>query len=419
MTSRSTTGTLSHNTRISTIEFWRFAFTVLVCLFHLEIYYMNRSILLSGSSAVEFFFLIAGFFLAMSATRDVGGRTIPVSVSEAHTKALVYVKKKLKAIYPILIVVLLLSFVVYPAVPASFLDRLLSLQNTEWELLLMVGTPFGFNDGLAPIIPMWFLTALIVVGYLYTYAINRHYDFMKFAAPVIGVLFYVYFALNSTKVLDHSIQMGLLNAGMVRGIAEMSLGVSVFFLYNYLSKKKFNLVWKIGLSLLEVYAIYRFFALTLWQPIEMDNFRRIIYVMIIILLSFLNVTLFARAMNRPFWRKLGGLALTMYLCHFNLIPVYLKVLTSVKMKLHIMSISSPLAKTLSGLLQGTGGYDAKFQPIPMSWKDVVLFTLLVVAVSILIMLLISAVNKFIIKPGLARYRAKLADKEAVEVEISV
>jgi uncharacterized membrane protein len=63
----------------------------------------------------------------------------------------------------------------------------------------------------------------------------------------------------------------------------MSLGMTVFFLYEYLSKIRLGTVWRVLLSLLELYAIVRFFALTLGQPIGMDNFRRMPYIMIILL----------------------------------------------------------------------------------------------------------------------------------------
>jgi peptidoglycan/LPS O-acetylase OafA/YrhL len=112
---------LSGRSRASTAEFWRFAFTVLVCLYHLEIFFVRRELLISGSSAVEFFFLLAGFLMAKSAARAMEGRTEPVSVREAHAKALDFVKKKLKAIYPILIIVLLLGFLVIQACPRPFL----------------------------------------------------------------------------------------------------------------------------------------------------------------------------------------------------------------------------------------------------------------------------------------------------------
>jgi peptidoglycan/LPS O-acetylase OafA/YrhL len=162
--------------RVSTIEFWRFVFTAMVCIYNLEIFFRQRELLVSGTSAVEFFFVLAGFLIAMSAKRDLAGRTEPVTTKQAHAMALDYVKKKLKAIYPILIVVVLLGFLVYPAAPSTFTERLLSLRNTEWEWLLLVGTPFGFNAAAAPIIPMWFLTALIAAGYIYTFALYKHYD---------------------------------------------------------------------------------------------------------------------------------------------------------------------------------------------------------------------------------------------------
>jgi peptidoglycan/LPS O-acetylase OafA/YrhL len=398
--------TLPRSSRASTAEFWRFAFTVIVCIYHLEVFFAKRELLVSGSSAVEFFFILAGFLMAKSASRDLSSRSSQYTVREAHAKALDYVKKKLKAIYPVLIIVLLLGFLVFPAMPTPFLDRLKSLQNTEWELLILVGTPFGYNNGMAPIVPLWFLTALIVIGYLYTYLIYRHYDFMKFAAPLIGILFTIYFTLNSTLILDFYVKMGFFNAGMIRAIAEMSLGMSVFFLYEYLSKIKFGIVWKIILSLLELYAIYRFFALTLWQPVGMDNFRRLVYIMIIVLFSFLNVTAFARLLNRRIWNRLAKITLAMYICHLNLIMIYFKYLGSLKMKLFQQSAGSSIARALSKFLQGTGGVDEKFKPTPISWKDMLLFTLFVIAVSTLIMLFIAGVKKFIVRPCIALHHKK-------------
>lgn len=427
MTLQSTTLAPPHQTttlktpgssRVLTVEFWRFAFTVLVCLFHLEVLMGNQKILLSGSSAVEFFFVLAGFTMAMSAKRNLAGRTTPVTTKEAHAKAVDFVKNKLKAIYPILILVLILWLVV-----PSFMQTGSKLQmamNTEWELLMLVGTPFGYNNGLTPLIPLWFLTALLVVGYIYTYAIYKNYDFVKFAAPIIGILFYIYFALNAEKILDFFIPMGFLNAGMVRAIAEMSFGMSMFYLYEYLSKKKLGMVWRSILSLLELYAIYRFIALTLYQPLGMDNYRRMIYIMIIVLLSFLNVTLLAKVLNRRFLTKVSSISLAMYMCHIPMVTVYFILLNAVKMKLMILSIKSPLAKSLAAFLADTGGRNAKFKLIPMTWKDMLIFIVLVILMSILITLIIAAIKRYVAMPLYARYKRKLAEKEAaVEVETTV
>ncbi|NLT14453.1 MAG: acyltransferase [Clostridiales bacterium] len=425
MTLQPTAPHRSLSAKVSAVEFWRFAFTVIVCLFHLEIYFGNQTVFPSGSSAVEFFFILAGFTMAMSAARYYAGHSTPMSTKEAHAKAVDFVKNKLKAIYPVLIVAILLYLVLTPAMPMipgmTGTSKLEMFQNTEWEWLMLVGTPMGNQEGLAPIIPLWFLTALMVVGYLYTFAIYKKFDFIKFAAPAVGILFYIFFAQNAEKVLDFYLPMGFLNAAMVRGIAEMSFGVSIYFLYEYLSKKKLGIIWRSILSLAEVYAIFRFFQLTLFQPLGVDNFRRIPYIMIIVLLSFLNVTFLARGLNKlgGLWRKAGKLSLTMYLCHLPIATSYMMFVGTLKMQLMRPAMTSGWARALYEFLKGAGGFGANFKPIPLNWRDIVIYMPLVIIVSILVNLIIAAIKKFIAKPLYARYKKKLAEQERAEANEEV
>jgi peptidoglycan/LPS O-acetylase OafA/YrhL len=399
--------------KINSVEFWRIIFTVLVCLYHFEMFFMAQGKMLSsGSSAVEFFFIIAGFFMARSSKRDLSRRQAPMSTKEAHSVAVDFVVKKLKAIMPVVAIVLVLGVLVYPTFPSAFADRLHNLMNSEWEFLLMVGTPFGYNNGATPIVPMWFLTALIVVGYIYTFLIYRWHDFMMFAAPAIGILFYVFFTLNSSLTLDFYIQMGFLNAGFVKAIAEMSFGVTVFLLYDYLSKKNFGTAAKIILTLIELYAIYRFFALTLWQPLGMDNFRRVPYIMIIVGLSFLNKSFFSQLVNRKFWKPLANISLTMYLCHFHLINVYMSAIGSFKMNLAMKQFTSASAKEALEFMSNMGGFDSNYRPIGMSWKDAIAFLILVIAVSTAITLYIKFIKHLIIKPIKQMIEERKAEKAA-------
>jgi peptidoglycan/LPS O-acetylase OafA/YrhL len=417
MTVQQATPPHSKSQKVMTVEFWRFFFTVIVCLYHLEIYlsFGGQSLFPSGSSAVEFFFVIAGFTMAMSAKRSLAGRTESMTVREAQIKALEFVKSKLKAIYPILIVVMLLWFAVPTFMPQT-VSKLQLAMNTEWEWLFLVGTPFGTLQGSAPLIPLWFLTVLIVVGYIYTYFINRHYDFVKFAAPALGIFFYIYFALNAEKILDFYIPMGFLNAGFVRGFAEMSFGISIFYLYEYISQKKLGIIWKILLTLLELYAIYRYFALTVHAALGPDNYRRMVYILIIVLLSFLNVDFISKGLSKlgPLWKRAGTLSLTMYMCHIPVVSVYLWLLGTVKMNLMMHPSSSGFAKAVSNFLKDTGGRNG-FKQIPMSWKDMLIFLVMVIIAAIIITLLIAAVKKFIAKPLYARYKAKQAEQEMAAV----
>jgi peptidoglycan/LPS O-acetylase OafA/YrhL len=342
----------------------------------------------SGSNAVEFFFILAGFTLAMSARRRTAKLGAPPAPGEARRLAIDFVKKKLLAIYPALVITLLLGIVLYPALgidlragsgfygPAPGLLR--RLMDTEWELLMLVGTPFGVNNFFAPIIPLWFLTALLLVGYIYTYAINRHYELTVFLAPALGVLLYILFTLNSSMLIDHSVKMGAFNAATVHAAAEMSLGIAAATLCNHLSKKKFGAIAKAALSLLELYAIFRFLALTFYQPVSLDNFRRIPYLMLIIMFSFLNQTWFSRFMNKAVWRGPGRISLAMYLAHMQLIQVYIQGLDYVKVWL--MKAGSARAESWLLFLRSAGNTRAA----AMSWKDAVLFTLFTAAAALVI-----------------------------------
>ncbi|MDR0936236.1 MAG: hypothetical protein LBM98_06110 [Oscillospiraceae bacterium] len=371
-----TAPTLVKKPRIQTVEFWRFALTVMVAVYHFEIFFTQRTVIPAGSGAVEFFFILAGFTMAMSADsrarRRVSGA--PVTVKEAHAEALSFVVKKLKVIVPIVLICVILACFVYPMsvtpaveapaqsggfgaydpwggfgggyggyggfggfgggygyvappapVPATTGDRVSAFMNSEWELLLMVGTPFGFDNGAAPNVPLWFLTALLLVGYLYTFAITIKRDIVVFLAPAIGILFYIFFTLNSTMLIDHAAAMGFFNAGTVHAIAEMSFGIALYTLFTHIKSKNLGVVWQVILSFIEIYAIYRLFSLTFGDPVGFGNFRKIPYIMAIIFFGFYNSTWIAKILNRKIFGFLGELSLIMYICHYNLIPVFLKI----------------------------------------------------------------------------------------------
>jgi len=411
--------------RVSSVEFWRLFFTVFVCIYHLEIFfYSQKKVLSGGTAAVEFFFILAGFTMAMSAKRKQEGRLERMTPKEASAQALDYVVKKLKAIYPILTVVLLFGFVLYPLLGVQSASAMFgfgkqpsilqSLLNSEWEWLMMIGTPFGYNNGATQIVPLWFLTPLLVVGYLYTYALNRHYDFTMFAAPAIGILGYIFFTLNSSMMIDFYVKMGFLNAGSVHAIAEMALGISMFRLYDHLSKKDFSKFWQIVITIIELFAIYRILALTINQGVSMDNFRKIPYLLVIVLTSFLNVGYVARTLNRPIWRVLGSITLPMYLCHVQLIQVYLQGLVWVKTLLIRNLYTSMSAGSWLMFLSKTGGFDENFRSVPMSWRDALLFVLLTVAVSLIIMGVVA-----LSKRGIKSIKTWATEREAQRALLNV
>ena len=399
--------------RIAGVEFWRFVFTVMVSLYHLEIFFMKKNIFPSGSGAVEFFFVLAGFLLGMGAEkRHLARNGLPAAPKEAADRALDYAKNKLKAIVPVVLCWLVIHILVSPGLE-GFKGKLDFLMNAEWEVLLLVGTPMGFNGGFAPNIPLWFLTSLIVAGYVYTYLMERHFDRMRFLAPVIGVLGVTFFALKTTSVLDHNILVGCLTAGTLKAFSELALGISLFFLYARLREKRPKLPLRLLLQLVELYVIYRLFTLIIGRPAGLENYKRTLYIMALILFSFLRITPLTMALDNPFSRLLGKITLAMYVCHYTLITLYFTLLQKGKLALMKPSGSGSWQSKLYRFLGDTGGFDRKFKAIPMTWKDAALYLLLLLTCAILVTLVIWALGKLIrgIREG---RRKKKAPEEVPE-----
>lgn len=368
--------------RIASIEFWRFVFTVLVCLYHLEIYYTGGKIFPSGTSAVEFFFVLSGFLLALSAGHRFEKNPEPLSPKDAACQATLFVWKKIKAIFPVLLITLILHIAINGGgyFRKSWLDAAL---NTEWDLLFMVGTPFGYNNGNCPIVPLWFLTALFVAGYIYCYMLHRNYHFTLFLAPVIGILLYSFFTLNSSLVLDFYAKMGFMTAGMLKAFAEMALGMSIYRLYACLSQKKLKPIWEVVLTLLLIYSIYRYFSLTVKVSTSMENFRRIVYIMIIILLSFLNKDIITNVLNNGFSRFLGSISMTMYVCHYTMCNYFFAIINRWRLR----NPTSTLLRELSGNT-GFGSYGGG----TLNWKIRICYLIFVILVSIALTLLVRLIR---------------------------
>ena len=369
------------NNRIASVEFWRFLFTVLVCWYHLEIYFSSGKLFPSGTSAVEFFFVLSGFLLALSAGHHFEKHPEPLSPREASAMAVQFVWKKIKAIFPVLFMVLILHIALNGG-GYSRKDWLDAALNSEWDLLFMVGTPFGYQNGMCPIVPLWFLTALFIAGYVYCYMLYRNFHFTLYLAPLIGVLLYSYFTLNSSLTLDFYAKMGFLTAGTVKAFAEMALGMAMYRLCTYLQTRKLRPVWGVLCTALMLFSIYRYFTLTIKVNVGMDNFRRIVYIMIIILLSFLNQDVITDLFNNRFSRLLGSISMTMYICHYTLCNPF-------------FDLAAALQKAMPGsaLLKNIGLAAGGFGGGTITWATRIAYILFVIAVSIVLHLLANLITK--------------------------
>ena len=199
-------------------------------------------------------------------------------------------------------------------------------------------------------------------------------------------MLYSFFTLNSSLVLDFYAKMGFMTAGTVKAFAEMGLGISLYHLYAHVSQKKLKPIWDIVLTLLMLFAIYRYFALTLKVNTGMDNFRRIVYVMIIVFLSFLNKDVITGVLNNGFSRALGGISMTMYVCHFTLCNIFFNLVSTLWRK-------NPMSTFLAELAGSSGGFGGAWGGMTINWKVRVFYILFVIACSLVLHFLAKLLRK--------------------------
>jgi len=240
------------------IEIYRWIFISLICLLHFGSNTSNQ-IVGAGYIGVEFFFVVAGFYLAMNAKKK------KIDAFK-YTKNII---KKLFPIYALSILMLLLYRIIITLINMNsvieFLktianDALLAgLELTMFQMLGYANTPVNA--------PLWYVSVLIIVSYFIWYFYTKDKKkFITIYAPII-ILISISVLTTANQGLDlHRTRQLFLYDGIYRGFLDMTIGLLAFNLYEYLNKKKIKTKLKY-LNLIEILSI-------IYLIIHIINFRR-------------------------------------------------------------------------------------------------------------------------------------------------
>src|SRR5674476_53751 len=169
--------------RNNNVEFWRFIFTVIVCLFHFSgTYFSGKSYFSGGYIAVEFFYILSGFLLMSSQTKS---ELSPGSKRSAAK----YTFERLKILYPhyIFSFAVIFAFAMMQS-NKSLVDVSKNLLQSIWEItmLQMSGIRCSIYNQ-----PTWYLSGLIIMGYLIYFLLNHcRKVFIELIAPFSIFLVY-------------------------------------------------------------------------------------------------------------------------------------------------------------------------------------------------------------------------------------
>lgn len=297
------------NRRIVSVDFFRFLFMLQICLWHLG---KCMGIMNHGYIAVEFYFILSGYFIYKS------------SVKKNAKGVFDYTWDKIKRFYPKVLVATLPACIVYWI---TFDITILPLFNSVF-FIHDIGL-FGGGVNL----PLWYLSVLLVGGGI-VYALlnnNRHLT-ISVILPLSVLMIYTYIL----KENDGNLEMWATNCcfymPLWRGVAGLSLGCLLARFYeikrDFIAGKLWDLLFL--LSLVGAIAI-------VFVDVNYDRYALLFYC-IIILSCFTQGTIVNKLFYLPCWNYLGELSFEMLLVHMPIALSLIKVNTIWELPAYLMII---------------------------------------------------------------------------------
>lgn len=219
--------------RNANVELFRFFASVCIALYHFEWICLNTSVFIPYFFIwVEFFFIVSGFFLAGNIEKkqveNTGGGCKCID-------GIQYTYSQGKKLYPLYLLAFLFSFCIYYIVnPIERSQILKGIWLAKWELLL--SSILGFDNS-APIYnrggAVAYIGAMLIGSMTLYYFIDKHkYFFYQFLGLAMIILFYGRIINVAGNLSQWATYDSVINLGILRGIAGMSVGALTWHFIN-------------------------------------------------------------------------------------------------------------------------------------------------------------------------------------------
>ena len=286
--------------RITSIDFFRFIFMLQVCLWHLK-YCMG--VMAHGYIAVEFFFILSGYFLYKSCVKENA-----LGVFE-------YSWDKIKRFYPEVLIVTIPATIVYFAGlgpnPIALFNSIFFLQN------------IGIFSGGGVNLPLWYINVLLLGGgIIYAVLYNYRRLAITIVFPLLVLMVYTYI-LNENKgsfewfAIKQSFYIPLW-----RGMAGLCLGCLLARFHEIKLSKPILKVTRLLDVLLLMSVVGS--IVCVFVAHHLDCYALLFY-SIIILSCFTRGTLVNKLFSHSIWNYLGQLSFEMLLVHMPIAWVLGKI----------------------------------------------------------------------------------------------
>lgn len=285
-----------NNMRIHSFDFFRFFFTLQICMWHMDscLNFMNK-----GYIAVEFFFIMSGFFLYKSSIKDNAQGVFDYTIN------------RIKRFYPPMLIMLIPTLLLTwnSMAPSRLFNDIFFISNSGVFGEAVNGT-------------LWYLN-ILVIGGGFIYAMLKHFRSISISLilPLIVLLIYTYiFSKNEGRLevwnVVHCFYMPLL-----RGIAGISLGVIICCVSKLKEATLSNPFIVRCLNILTLTSLIGILLIVFTEG-PYDKYA-LVFFSIIILACSIKPSMANSLTKWKGWSFLGELTLYIYIVHYPLTRLFL------------------------------------------------------------------------------------------------
>lgn len=296
------------------IDFLRFVFCLTIVGRHLFTSY-DLGVFTTAAIGVEFFFIVSGYLMAKSAEK----MSVKVNSGEIGTTTWSYVIRKTKSFFPYYIAAMIFQVIVKYIILDGY--SISKLYTTFMQSIPSFTLTFmGFANDIGWYVQgTWFLSSLLIASFiLYPFLIGKYDISSKIMCPLIAmfIIGYSYITVENFRIgSSFEVWNGICLAGTIRAISEMSLGVGLYPLSQFLQKKysEKGTLAKVVLTLIKVYCYLVVFAYVVGRFDKEFAIYILMFLAIGIALSFSELGYSIQ--DSKFTRFLGKVALPIYIFH--------------------------------------------------------------------------------------------------------
>lgn len=320
------------SSKISTIELWRFILTVAIALGHLNTFIWRESgedLIFTGGRVLAFFLFLSGYFLMAHYQKHK--KEDSAKPAKAAWK---YTGGRFKALYPTIFMGVLFAFIVRNAISGTKITEIFGVfMDSIWEFLgiSQIGA-VGLLELKTVVVdpvagvsqlwngPLWYISALIIAGLFLYYIVSKSEDFFTgLFAPLFVVLTYASVGLTDIGWDRTSVNAIGFPNGLARVMAGMCIGMLIYYVVDYLRKKKFSEGLKLTFSVLHI-GIAIFLIYTIYAGISWSEFTNGIIILLFTIILLTNKDYISVLYdNSSVCNFLGRLSLYYYASHIVIV----------------------------------------------------------------------------------------------------